>query len=198
MKTPRGAVTRPVVALDRPVMRGMSVVVGSPRRRLAPRPLIAQRPCEPHRRLGWPALSNLTPISLPSGTGRGAHLGGAAGGRRHHLGASVGGVAGPHPPRAGERVLDVGCGCGVRPRWNLRAPSVAPATWRRWTYMAEAQAHARGRRHRLPTPVAAFARMRSAATPGARIASVCRRPVTENPRLKVPMDAVSRHLPPRP
>jgi hypothetical protein len=47
-------------------------------------------------------------------------------------------------------------------------------------------------------PVAAFAHMRSAASPGARMAFVCWRPVTENPWLKVPMDAVSRHLPPRP
>jgi len=45
-------------------------------------------------------------------------------------------------------------------------------------------------------PVAAFAHMRSA--PGARMAFVCWRPVAENSWLKVPMDAVSRHLPPRP
>ena len=47
-------------------------------------------------------------------------------------------------------------------------------------------------------PVAAFAHMRSAAKPGARMVFVCWRPVTENPWMKVPMDAVSPHLPPRP
>ena len=47
-------------------------------------------------------------------------------------------------------------------------------------------------------PVAAFAHMCSAARPGARMVFVCWRPVTENPWMKVPMDAVSPHLPPRP
>jgi SAM-dependent methyltransferase len=47
-------------------------------------------------------------------------------------------------------------------------------------------------------PVAAFAHMRSAANPGARMAFVCWRPLTENPWIEVPMQAVSRHLPPRP
>jgi SAM-dependent methyltransferase len=47
-------------------------------------------------------------------------------------------------------------------------------------------------------PVAAFAHMRSAANPGARMAFVCWRPLSENPWMEVPMNAVSRHLPPRP
>ncbi len=47
-------------------------------------------------------------------------------------------------------------------------------------------------------PVTAFARMRRAANPGARMAFVCWRPLAENPWMEVPMNAVSRHLPPRP
>lgn len=47
-------------------------------------------------------------------------------------------------------------------------------------------------------PVGAFANMRSAASRGARMAFVCWRPLAENPWMEVPMNAVSRHLPPRP
>src|SRR5262249_60478052 len=47
-------------------------------------------------------------------------------------------------------------------------------------------------------PVGAFANMRGAASPGARMAFVCWRALSENPWMEVPMNAVSRHLPPRP
>jgi len=47
-------------------------------------------------------------------------------------------------------------------------------------------------------PVAAFAHMRRSAKPGARMVFVCWRQVAENPWMKVPMDAVLPHLPPRP
>lgn len=47
-------------------------------------------------------------------------------------------------------------------------------------------------------PVGAFAHMRRAAKPGARMVFVSWRQVTENPWMKAPMDAVSSHLPPRP
>lgn len=47
-------------------------------------------------------------------------------------------------------------------------------------------------------PVGAFAHMRRAANPGARMAFVCWRSLAENPWMEVPMNAVSRHLPPRP
>jgi SAM-dependent methyltransferase len=47
-------------------------------------------------------------------------------------------------------------------------------------------------------PVAAFSRMARAANPGARMAFVCWRPLTENPWIEVPMRAVTPHIPPRP
>lgn len=47
-------------------------------------------------------------------------------------------------------------------------------------------------------PVGAFAHMRQAANADARMAIVCWRPLAENPWMEVPMDAVARHLPPRP
>jgi hypothetical protein len=47
-------------------------------------------------------------------------------------------------------------------------------------------------------PVAAFAHMRRAANTGARMAFVCWRQLDENPWMHVPMNAVARHLPPRP
>ena len=46
--------------------------------------------------------------------------------------------------------------------------------------------------------VAAFAHLRRAAKPGARMAFVCWRPLTENPWMEVPMRAVAPHVPPRP
>jgi hypothetical protein len=36
-------------------------------------------------------------------------------------------------PRAGERVVDIGC-VVARPRWNSRMPWVRPAAWRDWTF----------------------------------------------------------------
>ena len=118
----------------------------------------------------------------------------------------------------------------ARPRWSLRAPSVPPAAWRRWTspgrcwLRVKARAEVAGianvdwRQADAATaaldgfdlltsafgvmffgdPVAAFAHMRRAARPGARMAFVCWRPLAENPWMEVPMNAVSRHLPPRP
>jgi len=47
-------------------------------------------------------------------------------------------------------------------------------------------------------PVAAFAHMRRAARPGARMAFVCWRPLTENPWMEAPLQAVYRHVPRRP
>jgi SAM-dependent methyltransferase len=132
-------------------------------------------------------------------------------------------------PRAGERVLDVGCGCGastldlaraVGPTGRVAALDISGPMLAEGEARAEATGianidwqHADAATAALDgfdllvsnfglmffgDPVAAFAHMRRAASPGARMAFVCWRPLTENPWMKVPMDAVSRHLPPRP
>lgn len=132
-------------------------------------------------------------------------------------------------PRAGERVLDVGCGCGastldfaraVGPVGRVAALDISGPM------LAEGQARAKAAgianvdwRQADPATavldgydlltsafgvmffgdaVGAFAHMRRAANPGARMAFVCWRPLAENPWMEVPMNAVARHLPPRP
>ncbi len=132
-------------------------------------------------------------------------------------------------PRTGERVLDIGCGCGattlefaraVGPAGRVaaldisgpmlaegqaraEAAGVANVDWRQ----ADAAMAALDDFDLLTSafgsmffgdPVAAFANMRRAARPGARMAFVCWRPLGENPWMEVPMSADSRHLPPRP
>lgn len=47
-------------------------------------------------------------------------------------------------------------------------------------------------------PVGAFAHVRCAANADVRMAIVCWRSLAENPRMEVPMNAVARHVPPRP
>ena len=132
-------------------------------------------------------------------------------------------------PRLGERVLDVGCGCGaptlefaraVGPSGRVAALDISGPM------LAEGEARAATAgianvewRHADPAtaaldgfdlltsafgamffgdPVAAFANMRQAADPTARMAIVCWRSLAENPWMEVPMNAVARHLPPRP
>jgi SAM-dependent methyltransferase len=132
-------------------------------------------------------------------------------------------------PRAGEQVLDVGCGCGattldlaraVGPSGRVAALDISGPM------LAEGQARAKAAgianidwRQVDPAtasldgydllasafglmffgdPVAAFANMRRAANPGARMAFVTWRPLAENPWMGVPMQAVAPHLPPRP
>lgn len=132
-------------------------------------------------------------------------------------------------PRPGERVLDVGCGCGATTlefaravgasgrvaaldisgpmlaegEARARAAGIANVDWRQ----ADAATAALSGFDLLTSafglmffgdPVAAFAHMRRAANPGARMAFVSWRPLAENPWMGVPMAAVARHLPPRP
>ena len=132
-------------------------------------------------------------------------------------------------PRPGERVLDVGCGCGA-PTLDF-ARAVGPSGWVAaldisGPMLAEGEARATAAgvtnvdwRQADPAttaldgfdlltsafgtmffgdPVAAFANMRGAAEPNARMAIVCWRSLAENPWMEVPMNAVARHLPPRP
>ena len=132
-------------------------------------------------------------------------------------------------PRTGERVLDVGCGCGavtlefaraVGPTGrvlalDISAPMLAEGKMRAaaagitnidWRE-ADAATTALDRFDLLASafgtmffgdPVAAFTHMRGAANPGARMAFVSWRPLTENPWMEVPMQAVLPHVPPRP
>ena len=132
-------------------------------------------------------------------------------------------------PQTGERVLDIGCGCGATTLEFARAVGPAgrvAALDISGPMLAEGQARAKTAgianiawqqvdpamaaldAYDLLTsafgvmffgdPVGAFANMRGAATPGARMAFVCWRALAENPWMEVPMNAVSRHLPPRP
>ena len=132
-------------------------------------------------------------------------------------------------PQTGERVLDIGCGCGATTLEFARAVGPAgrvAALDISGPMLAEGQARAKTAgianvdwQQADPAmaaldefdllmsafgvmffgdPVGAFANMRGAATPGARMAFVCWRALAENPWMEVPMDAVSRHLPPRP
>jgi len=132
-------------------------------------------------------------------------------------------------PRARERVLDIGCGCGgptlefaraVGPAGRVAAVDISGpmlAEGRRraaasglanidWLQADPATApldefdlltSAFGLMF-FGDPVGAFTHMRSAAGPGARMSFVCWRSLADNPWMEVPMNAVSRHLPPRP
>jgi SAM-dependent methyltransferase len=132
-------------------------------------------------------------------------------------------------PRPGERVLDVGCGCGgptldfaraVGPSGRVAALDISGPMLAEGAARASAAglanidwlkadpATAALDRYDLLTsafgvmffgdPVSAFANMRRAAGPKARMAVVCWRSLAENPWMDVPMRAVAPHLPPRP
>ncbi len=95
-------------------------------------------------------------------------------------------------PRTSEQVLDIGCGCGATTLELARA--VGPAGRVAALDGFDLLASNFGVMF-FGNPVAAFAHMRRAASPGARMAFVCWRPITENPWMEVPLHAVYRHMP---
>lgn len=132
-------------------------------------------------------------------------------------------------PRPGEKVLDIGCGCGGSTLEVARAvgwEGHVAALDISASMLAEGKARASraGIAHIdwieadaatatlapfdllvsncgvmfFGDPVAAFANLRRHAARGARMVFVCWRPLTENPWMGVPMQAVAPLLPPRP
>ncbi len=131
--------------------------------------------------------------------------------------------------RPGERILDVGCGCGATTLefarivgrtgrvagLDISGPMLAEGRARAETtgvtnvdWIEADAATAKLDRFDLLVsafglmffgdPIAAFAHMRAAASPGARMAFVCWRSLAENPWIETPMNAVIPLLPPRP
>jgi ubiquinone/menaquinone biosynthesis C-methylase UbiE len=188
-----------------------------------------QRPRHRTGGLAWPTPNKSTPISLPSGTGRAAIGWPDRSTPDITLAPVTEALLAFATPHTGERVLDIGCGCGATTLAFARAVGPAgrvAALDISGPMLAEGQARAKAAgianiawqqvdpamaaldAYDLLTsafgvmffgdPVGAFANMRGAASPGARMAFVCWRALAENPWMELPMNAVSRHLPPRP
>jgi SAM-dependent methyltransferase len=130
-------------------------------------------------------------------------------------------------PRAGERILDVGCGGGtttfglaeaVGPGGrvvgvDLSAPLLAAARGRNRSpnvafVQADAQTHtfdetfdaiySRFGVMFFADPAGAFANLRRTLVPGGRLAFVCWRAMKDNPLMSAPIEAAMKHLPPLP
>ena len=129
-------------------------------------------------------------------------------------------------PRPGERVLDVGCGCGTNTLelarrtgapalgLDISVPMLAAARARvpagvDVTFVeGDASVHPLEARFDLvcsrfgvmffADPVAAFAHLRSALAPGGRLAFVCWRAFDANPWAAAPFEAARPLLPPQP
>ncbi len=142
----------------------------------------------------------------------------------HELGLAAMAALGP---REGERVIDIGCGCGattlelarrVGPSGrvlgaDISAPMLGVARRRAeslgWVsfVQADAQTHpfepadaafSRFGVMFFADPTAAFANIRKALAPAGRLAFVCWRALTENHWMTIPMAAVAPLLPPTP
>jgi SAM-dependent methyltransferase len=130
--------------------------------------------------------------------------------------------------RSGERVLDVGCGCGVTtlaaaddvgPKGAVLGIDISAPM------LARARERSAGRAHLAyleadastyafePTcdvvlsrlgvmffgdPVAAFSNLRSALRPGGRLVLLCWRPAAENEWVRVPLEVAIQHVAPEP
>lgn len=137
------------------------------------------------------------------------------------LGAEAMRVLAPAP---GERILDIGCGCGQTAQAlaarvgssgavlgvDISEPMLAVARQRGSAAqfrLADAQgadlgeaafdaAFSRFGVMFFSDPVAAFANIRRAVRPGGRLTFVCWRPLSENPWMYVPLEAARPALPP--
>lgn len=126
----------------------------------------------------------------------------------------------------GDRIVDVGCGCGdttlelarrVGPGGHvlgvdISTPMLARAKARAAAAKNVALAHGDAQSHPFEAaafdvvfsrygvmffddPVAAFVNLKSALKPGGRVAFVCWQPAKDNPWVRLPLDAVAKHVP---